>query len=104
MSPLGRTTAAVRAYTSLLLITRTHPLPLPLCPSVPLPFYPSVPLSLCTSPPLPLCPSVLLPLCSTLSASKVCCDEGFYASTGWDPLTGIGSVNYAKFAVIFGKL
>ncbi|KAJ1424378.1 peptidase S8/S53 domain-containing protein [Ochromonadaceae sp. CCMP2298] len=37
-------------------------------------------------------------------ASAVCCDEGFYASTGWDPLTGFGSVNYAKFAAIFANL
>ena len=37
-------------------------------------------------------------------ASKVCCDEGFYASTSWDPLTGFGSVNYAKFYDIFFNL
>jgi hypothetical protein len=27
-------------------------------------------------------------------ATAVCCDSGFYASTGWDPLTGFGSINY----------
>lgn len=37
-------------------------------------------------------------------ASKVCCDEGFYASAGWDPLTGFGSVNYKKFYDIFFNL
>lgn len=38
------------------------------------------------------------------AASKVCCDQGFYASAGWDPLTGFGSVNYKKFSSIFAKL
>lgn len=37
-------------------------------------------------------------------ASLVCCDEGFYASTSWDPLTGFGSVNYQKFYDIFYNL
>lgn len=37
-------------------------------------------------------------------ASKVCCDEGFYASSGWDPLTGFGSVNYKKFYDVFFNL
>merc|ERR1712166_1200428 len=27
-----------------------------------------------------------------------CCKEGFYAAKGWDPLTGWGSVDFAKFA------
>jgi tripeptidyl-peptidase-1 len=31
----------------------------------------------------------------------VCCDEGFEATTGWDPLTGLGSVDYKKFAALF---
>jgi hypothetical protein len=26
-----------------------------------------------------------------------CCDVGFYASTGWDPVTGIGGVNFTSF-------
>lgn len=38
------------------------------------------------------------------AASKVCCDQGFYATAGWDPLTGFGSVNYKNFNAIFGKL
>ena len=31
------------------------------------------------------------------TAGRVCCDEGFYCSSGWDPLTGFGSVDYSKF-------
>jgi len=38
------------------------------------------------------------------AASKVCCDEGFYAAKGWDPLTGFGGVNYKKFHDIFVAL
>lgn len=37
-------------------------------------------------------------------ASKVCCDEGFVASKGWDPLTGYGSVDFTKFYDIFYNL
>ena len=37
-------------------------------------------------------------------ASLVCCSEGFYAAKGWDPLTGFGSVNYAKFYNVFFNL
>jgi len=36
------------------------------------------------------------------TAGRVCCDEGFYANgNGWDPLTGLGSVDYVKFAKAF---
>ncbi|RYG65186.1 hypothetical protein EON64_12455 [archaeon] len=38
------------------------------------------------------------------AASKVCCDQGFYASKGWDPLTGFGSLDYTKFANVFQNL
>lgn len=38
------------------------------------------------------------------AASKVCCDQGFYAAKGWDPLTGFGSVNYKKFYDVFYNL
>jgi tripeptidyl-peptidase-1 len=31
----------------------------------------------------------------------VCCDQGFEATTGWDPLTGLGSVDYKKFEALF---
>jgi len=27
-----------------------------------------------------------------------CCEEGFYCAKGWDPVTGLGSVNFEKFA------
>jgi hypothetical protein len=34
----------------------------------------------------------------TNSGCKVhCCSEGFYATTGWDPMTGLGSVSYREF-------
>jgi len=29
---------------------------------------------------------------------EVCCKEGFHATKGWDPLTGWGSVDFARFA------
>jgi len=35
------------------------------------------------------------------TAGTVCCTQGFTAATGWDPLTGLGSVDYAKFRAIF---
>ena len=31
----------------------------------------------------------------------MCCDEGFYATTGWDPTTGFGSVDYTGFEAAF---
>jgi len=36
-----------------------------------------------------------------VDGSGVCCREGFFASRGWDPLTGLGSVD---FAVLKAKL
>lgn len=38
------------------------------------------------------------------AASKICCTQGFYATAGWDPLTGFGSVDYKKFYDVFYKL
>jgi tripeptidyl-peptidase-1 len=32
-----------------------------------------------------------------------CCKEGFYPTTGWDPITGLGSINVDKFSTVFGK-
>ena len=26
-----------------------------------------------------------------------CCREGFYAATGWDPVTGLGSIDFKRF-------
>lgn len=31
----------------------------------------------------------------------VCCESGYNATVGWDPVTGLGSVDYAKFKTIF---
>lgn len=28
---------------------------------------------------------------------KLCCKEGFFASKGWDPVSGLGSLNFEKF-------
>jgi subtilase family serine protease len=48
--------------------------------------------------------------CSGLEYSSVsgyyhnCCDEGFHPTTGWDPITGLGSINVEKFSAIFGTL
>merc|ERR1712166_483128 len=36
------------------------------------------------------------------STTETCCKEGFYAAQGWDPLTGWGSVDFAKFAERMG--
>ena len=38
------------------------------------------------------------------TAGRVCCDEGFYAASGWDPLTGFGSLDYTKFYNVFFNL
>lgn len=35
------------------------------------------------------------------TASSVCCSEGFSAASGWDPVTGLGSVDYAMFEGLF---
>mmetsp|Transcript_938 Transcript_938/g.1244 ORF Transcript_938/g.1244 Transcript_938/m.1244 type:complete len:227 (-) Transcript_938:385-1065(-) len=43
--------------------------------------------------------------CSAMSTSwwswyptHNCCKEGFNATTGWDPVTGLGSINFDKFS------
>jgi hypothetical protein len=33
----------------------------------------------------------------TVGDNKVNCDKGFYTAEGWDPVTGMGSINYEKF-------
>ena len=33
----------------------------------------------------------------THGANIICCSQGFYAAQGWDPTTGFGSVDFAKF-------
>jgi hypothetical protein len=34
-------------------------------------------------------------------ADGTCCSTGFYATAGWDPATGLGSVNYGKMSSLF---
>lgn len=36
-------------------------------------------------------------------SAPTCCNEGFYATKGWDPVTGVGSVDFAKFVAILSK-
>jgi len=38
------------------------------------------------------------------AASLVCCSEGFFATAGWDPLTGFGSVDFKKLYSAFVNL
>jgi hypothetical protein len=33
-------------------------------------------------------------LCIADGGGGTCCSQGFYAAKGWDPTTGLGSVNY----------
>ena len=33
----------------------------------------------------------------------VCCPHGYSAATGWDPISGFGSVNYKRFSAAFGS-
>ena len=33
-----------------------------------------------------------------------CCPQGFTASVGWDPVTGLGSINFAKFFNYFTSI
>eukprot|EP01036_Dinobryon_divergens_P033008 gene33008-42705_t len=36
--------------------------------------------------------------CSAVSKGiHTCCREGFFATEGWDPVTGLGSINFDKF-------
>jgi tripeptidyl-peptidase I len=38
------------------------------------------------------------------AADGTCCTTGFHATPGWDPATGLGSVNYGKMASFFVAL
>merc|ERR1712048_1288361 len=38
------------------------------------------------------------------TASTTCCSQGFTATAGWDPVTGWGSVDYAKFESLFAEV
>ena len=35
--------------------------------------------------------------CAAAHVNPVCCDYGFTAAAGWDPLTGRGSIDFPKF-------
>jgi tripeptidyl-peptidase-1 len=39
--------------------------------------------------------------CTSGTNPPVCCDSGFYATAGWDPVTGFGSVFYPNLAQMF---
>ncbi len=39
-----------------------------------------------------------------VAQGSVCCIHGFYCAAGWDPVTGLGSVNYGKFEKAFMAL
>ena len=32
---------------------------------------------------------------------NICCSQGFYATPGWDPASGLGSINYGKMEAVF---
>ena len=38
---------------------------------------------------------------NTCSATTPCCPHGFHATKGWDPTSGLGSINYAKMQATF---
>jgi len=35
--------------------------------------------------------------CCAGNSNPVCCQYGFYAAAGWDPMTGMGSIHFDKF-------
>ena len=35
--------------------------------------------------------------CAGMVYSEVCCPDGYSAAKGWDPLTGLGSLNFKRF-------
>lgn len=39
--------------------------------------------------------------CVAGHSDAVCCSQGFYATTGWDPVSGIGSLDFTKFQTTF---
>jgi len=41
--------------------------------------------------------------CCAAQSNPVCCQYGFTAATGWDPLTGLGSVNFESLAAALLK-
>jgi len=41
---------------------------------------------------------------SSLPKTATCCTQGFFATQGWDPLTGFGSLDFEKFKASFISL
>eukprot|EP01039_Chlorochromonas_danica_P006647 gene6647-7347_t len=42
--------------------------------------------------------------CTALSQpGMTCCNEGFYATAGWDPVTGLGSIDFHSFYTFFAN-
>jgi len=39
-----------------------------------------------------------------LTFAQGCGTDGFYASVGWDPVTGLGTPNYLKMEALFLSL
>ena len=37
-------------------------------------------------------------------ADGTCCPQGYYATTGWDPATGLGSINYGRLLSIWSLI
>eukprot|EP00981_Chlorochromonas_danica_P014642 scaffold8452_cov185-Ochromonas_danica.AAC.24 len=37
------------------------------------------------------------------SYATTCCNQGFYAATGWDPVTGLGSIDFDSFYSFFAN-
>jgi tripeptidyl-peptidase-1 len=42
--------------------------------------------------------------CAKSGVTPVCCDYGFYCTPGWDPVTGLGSVNVGRFVDALSNL
>ena len=38
------------------------------------------------------------------TVSGASCSQGFYATPGWDPASGLGSLNYCNMEVVFKSL
>lgn len=39
-----------------------------------------------------------------VASNSVCCRQGFHAATGWDPVTGLGSIHYPSLKSVFMSL
>ena len=42
--------------------------------------------------------------CGASSAQLVCCPHGFHATEGWDPVTGLGTLNFTRFKQVMTGL